>query len=125
MTISNFNYANPAFGTSPTNLVLFQDATSNGPSTAYSFTFPQKRATLKFWGTWGGATVIFQTGVPILESGDVGYFVPILNASTGSTFSFTSDGNVTLENMVSGDLFRAVISGATGTTSLSVTAQGV
>lgn len=125
MATSNFNYANPAFGTSPTNLVLFQDATANGNSTAYSFVFPMQRATLKFWGTWGGATVIFQTGVPILESGDVGYFVPIINATTGSVFSFTSDGNVTLENMVKGDLFRAVISGATGTTSLSVTAQGI
>lgn len=125
MATTNFNYGNPAFGSRDDTIYFLQDATADGASPSYSFMFPMGRATLKFWGTWNGASLVFQTGVPILESGDVGYFVPILNPSTGSTYTFTSDGNVTLEHMVKGDLIRCVITNAGASTSLSVTAQAV
>lgn len=103
---------------STTNITFFSAQTSSANSTGFSFIFPMKRACLKFWGTWDGASVKFQTLTPL----DNTYWVPILNLS-GAVMQFTSDGQATLENVVYGDTIRCVISGAGGSTSLNVTAQ--
>lgn len=103
---------------STTNITFFQGQTANANSTGISFIFPMKRACIKFWGTWGGATIIFQTVTPL----DNTYWVPIYN-ETGTVMAFTADGQATLKDVVYGDLLRCVISGATGTTNLNVTAQ--
>ncbi len=106
---------------STTEIIFFTAQTSNASSTPYPFIFPMKRACLKFWGTWGGATIEFYTSATPLNAA---YFVPILNLS-GSPVTFTSDGQCTLENVVYGDLIQCVITGASGTTSLNVTAQAI
>lgn len=103
---------------STTNITFFAAQTSNASSPGTSFIFPMKRACIKFWGTWGGASVTFQT----LSSLDNTYWVPIYNLS-GTVQTFTADGQSTLENVVYGDTIRATISGAGGSTSLNVTAQ--
>jgi len=103
---------------STTNLTFFNAQTSNASSAGQSFIFPMKRACLKFWGTWSGATITFQTITPLNPS----YWVPILNLS-GAVMAFTSDGQATLENVVYGDMIRCTISGGGGSLSLSVTAQ--
>lgn len=103
---------------STTNITFFDAQTSDADSTSTSFIFPMKRACIKFWGTWGGATILFQTLTPL----DNTYWVPIYNES-GTTMTFTADGQATLKDVVYGDMIRCVISGTTGTTSVSVTAQ--
>lgn len=108
---------------STTNIVFFNAQTSNATSTPVSFIFPMKRACLKYWGTWGGATVEFFTGVPPINGASIGYTIPIMFLTGQDTF--TADGQVTLENVVYGDMITCVITGATGTTSLNVTAQAI
>lgn len=104
-------------------IVFFNDATADGNSEVFSFLFPMKRACLKFWGVWGGATIEFQTGVLPLNSGSVDYFVPIMFITGQDTF--TGDGQATLENVVYGDFIRCVITNASGATSINVTAQAI
>jgi hypothetical protein len=106
---------------STTNITFFNAQTANGDSASYSFIFPMKRACLKYWGVWGGASIEFQTIVPPINGASVGYYVPIMFITGQDMFS--ADGQVTLENVVYGDLVRCVLSGATGTTSINVTAQ--
>ena len=108
---------------SETNIIFFNAQTSNADSASTSFIFPMKRACLKFWGTWGGASIEFQTGVQPINGGSVGYYVPIMFITGQDTFS--ADGQATLENVVYGDLIRCVLTGATGTTSINVTAQAI
>lgn len=103
---------------STTNITFFNAQTSDASSTGVSFIFPMKRACIKFWGTWNGASLTFQT----LSALDNTYWVPIYNLS-GTVMTFTSDGQATLENVVYGDKIRATLTGSGGSTSLSVTAQ--
>lgn len=103
---------------STTNITFFSAQTSDANSTSFSFIFPMKRACIKFWGTWDGASIKFETLTPL----DNTYWVPVLNLS-GTVMSFSFDGQVTLENVVYGDTIRCVISGSGGSTSVSVTAQ--
>lgn len=103
---------------STTNIIFFDAQTSNGSSSPFSFIFPLKRACIKFWGTWDGASITFQTITPLNNA----YWVPILNL-TGQVMSFDSDGQATLENVVYGDMIRCTISGGGGSLSLNVTAQ--
>jgi hypothetical protein len=105
---------------STTEIIFFQAQTTNGSSTGMSFIFPMKRACLKYWGTWDGATVTFQTATPL----DSSYWIPI-DTLNGTIASFTSDGQSTLELVVYGDLLRCTISGGGGSMSLNVTAQAV
>jgi hypothetical protein len=97
---------------------FFEAQTTSANSAGFPFLLPKGTACLKFWGTWDGATILFQTITPF----DNTYWVPILNLS-GAVMSFTQDGQVTLENVVYGDLIRCVLSNAGGSTNLNVTAQ--
>ncbi len=105
---------------STVQIVFFNAQTASANSTSYSFIFPMKRACVKFWGTWDGASVKFQTLNP-LNTTD---WIPVDDKS-GNYLAFTSDGQVTLENVVYGDMLRCVLSGAGGSTSLNVTAQAI
>ncbi len=105
---------------STTNITFFTAETSNVSSPGFSFIFPMKRACIKFWGTWAGATITFQTITPLNNA----YWVPILNIS-GTVMMFTSDGQATLENVVYGDMIRCTITGGGGSLSLNVTAQTI
>jgi hypothetical protein len=104
---------------STTEIIFFNAQTANATSTPLSFIFPMGSAVVKFWGTWDGATVRFQTAATPL---DKNYFiyVPDLN---GDTAIFVADGQVNLESMVYGDLLQCIVSNVGGSTSLNVTAQ--
>lgn len=104
---------------SQTNITFFNAQTTSANSTSYSFIFPNKSACLKFWGTWDGATITFETITPL----DNTYWIPI-SFITGQS-SFAADGQATLENVVYGDLIRCVLSNAGAGTSISVTAQAI
>lgn len=116
--------ATQAAGPATDFIVFFNGATANGDSPSFTFAFPNKKACLKYWGTWDGATIEFQTLTPPLFTGVPStYWVPIMFI-TGQD-SFNADGQVTLENVVYYDTIRCVITGAGGSTSISVTAQAL
>jgi hypothetical protein len=106
---------------STTNITFFSEQTTSGNSESFSFIFPMKRACIKFWGTWDGASIEFETSVPPINPGSIGYYVPIMFLTGDDTFS--SDGQATLDEVVYGDLIRCVLINAGGSTSINVTAQ--
>lgn len=109
----------------PTSEIIFFNAqTSNATSTPVSFIFPSGSADLKFWGTFDGASIQFQTGVPPINGASVGVFVPV-SFSPGGTSTFTAPGQVTMSWAVYGEPIRCVLTGAGGSTSINVTAQVV
>jgi hypothetical protein len=115
--------ATQAAGPATDFILFFNAATTDSDSAAYTFAFPNKKACLKYWGTWDGASIEFQTLTPPIAGTPSTYWVPIMFI-TGQDM-FTADGQVTLENVVYYDTIRCVISGAGGSTSISVTAQAL
>lgn len=101
-------------------IVLFNAQTTDGNSTAKNFTYSNHKACVKAFGTWGGATVALQVVAPsnILAS----TWIP-LKDKNGNLVSFTVNGIAFLEDMVYDDQIRAVMTSASGTTTVSCTLQ--
>lgn len=96
---------------------FFTAQTTDASSLAYNVPFV--KALLIAHGTWNGATVTFFQSSP-----NAGAFVPV-NDLTGSPISWTSDNSIGIDYIVQNQGMYAVISGAGGSTSLTVTLQRV
>jgi len=102
---------------SPSNLItFFNDRTTSGNSTSYNIIF--SKGLLIASGTWNGATVT------LFQSSPSGDFVPVSTESL-TPVEFTEDGAVGIDYIVNNQLMYATISGAGGSTNLTVTLQRV
>lgn len=97
---------------------FFQAQTVDATSTAYTIKYPNKTAIIKFWGTWGGSNIKFQTLAP---QSNPNVWIDIPNA-LGDTL-FNQDGQATLLYLVQNEQVRAVLSDATGTTSINASVE--
>jgi hypothetical protein len=104
--------------TTDTLLVLLSNQTVNISSVPV--TCPFSNGVLKVWGTWNGANVVINTSVP----GAPGTFIPVTDAN-GNPLTFTQNTQVTLANIVYGDLIVAVQSASGAATNLNATIQKV
>lgn len=107
--------AETGFGT----YFLFTNRTTDGNGTAVTVNYPNKTATVKVWGTYGGATVKLQTLAP-QTSPAVWIDIPDIN---GNTLTFTTNKQSPLTYLVQNEQIRAVLSGATGTTTINATLE--
>lgn len=112
MAVTNYN-------TSIGTVVIFQDQTTDATSNGFLYSYPMKRSCLKFWGTWGGATIQFFTGNPL-----DGTLIPITDG-LGNPILYSQNGQVTIEHVVFNDAFYVTLASASGSTSISVTSQAV
>lgn len=98
---------------------LFTNRTTDGNSDPVSVNYPNKTIIVKVWGTFGGASVKFQTLAP--QSSPATWIdVPDIN---GSTLLFSANKQSTIQFMVQNEQIRAVVSGATGTTTLNASLE--
>ena len=105
--------------TSTDNIItFFTSQTQNISSVPVTCGF--NTGVLKVWGTWNGANIVIQTGVP----GDPNTYIPITDAN-GNALTFTKDTQITLSNIVLGDNLVAVLSSVGLATSLNATLQRV
>lgn len=106
---------------SPTDtIVLFNAQTTDGNSTAKNFTYSNHKACVKIFGTFGGATVALQVAVP--PNIATSTWVPLKDRN-GTLVSATAAALFFIEDVVYDDQIRAVLSSASGTTTLSCTVQ--
>lgn len=98
---------------------LFTNQTTDANSAPVIVDYPNKTATVKAWGTYGGATIKLQTLAP-QTSPNVWINVPDRN---GNSITFTTNDQCALLYLVQNELVRAVISGSTGTTTLNVSLE--
>ncbi len=100
---------------------LFTNRTTDGNSDPVSVNYPTKKISVKVWGTFGGASVKFQTAAP-QTSPIVWIDVPYAN-NTNTVIFNTSNSQATLEFLVQNEQVRAVLSSAGGTTSLNASLE--
>lgn len=106
---------------SPTDtIVLLNAQTTDASGTAKNFTYPNHKACVKAFGTWGGATVALQVAAPTNILANT--WIPLKDRN-GTTVSFTANGIAFIEDMVYDDQIRAVVTSASGTTTVSCTLQ--
>jgi len=101
-------------------IVLFNAQTTSANSSVKTFTYSTHKACFKAFGTWGGATIALQVAAPTNVATNV--WIPAKDRN-GNLISFTADGLCFIEDFVYDEQIRAVLSGATGPTSLSCTLQ--
>ena len=100
---------------------FFQNQTSNANSTVYQVApGNNNNIVVKAWGTWGGANVILENMAPGTSASPVWIQLNDLN---GNPFSFTTNAEQSICDLIYGENVRAVLSGATGTTSISVSVE--
>lgn len=99
-------------------ITFFTTQTANVTTAPVSV--PYNTGVLKLWGTWGGATIQIETGVP----GSTVVFIPVTDAN-GNPLTFSQNTQITLQDIVWGDNMVVVLAGATGTTSLNATLQRI
>jgi hypothetical protein len=101
-------------------IFLFTNQTTDANSTAYSIPYSNKTAVVKVWGTFGGASVKFQTLAPHTSASPVWIDVPDFS---GNLMTFIINGQRALLFLIQGEQLRAVQSGSTGTTTLNVSVE--
>lgn len=94
--------------------LLFTNQTTDANSTPVAVNYPNKAATVKVWGTFGGGTVKFQTLAP-QSSPAVWIDIPDID---GSVLTFSTNKQSPLQYLVQNEQIRAVLSGAGGSTTL-------
>ena len=99
-------------------VTFFTAQTANVTTNAVSVPF--NTAVLKVWGTWNGANITLQTGVPT----DPATFINVTD-SGGNPIIFTQNTQLTLGDIVLGDNMRAVLASVGGSTSLNATLQRI
>lgn len=99
-------------------VTFFTAQTANVTTNAVSVPF--NTAVLKVWGTWNGANVKLQTGVP----GDPATFMDVTDSS-GNPIVFTQNTQLTLGDIVLGDNLRAILAAAGVATNLNLTLQRI
>jgi hypothetical protein len=99
-------------------VTFFTSQTANVTTNPVSVPF--NTAVLKVWGTWGGANIKLQTGVP----GDPATFIDVTDSS-GNPIVFTKNTQLTLGDIVLGDNLLAILSAAGGATNLNATLQRI
>lgn len=98
---------------------LFTNQTANGNSTPVAINYPNKTAIIKVWGTFGGAAVKFQTLAP--QSSPATWIdIPDIN---GNIISLSENSQRVAEYIVQNEQIRAVLSGATGTTTVNASLE--
>lgn len=98
---------------------LFTNQTTDGNSTPVIVNYPNKTAIVKCWGTFGGATMKFQTLAP-QSSPPVWIDVPDIN---GNIISLTTNSQRTLQYIVQNEQLRAVQNSSGGSTTLNVSLE--
>lgn len=99
---------------------LFTAQTANANGTAYIFSFPNQKATVTAFGTWGGATLALQTLAP-----DNSTWVPVSDSAFNPVTFTTSNSQATIGDVVLNQQIRGVLTNAGMTTSLNLTLQGI
>ncbi len=107
----------------PSNLLyLFQARTTDGNGTATQVPFPN-RGKVKAYGTWNGASVKLQS---LASNGttwiDASKFQP---DGTFTDIAFTSDNQLVLEGILQNETYRAVMSSAGGSTSITIELESI
>jgi hypothetical protein len=97
---------------------LFTNQTTDGNSAPVNVDYPNKTAVVKVWGTFGGASVKFQTLAP--QSGGVWIDVPDLN---GNIIMLSANAQRTLQFLVQNEQLRAVQSGSGGSTTVNASLE--
>lgn len=101
-------------------LYLFQNQTTDANSTPFSIPYSNKVAVVKVWGTFGGAVIKFQSFAPGTSASPVWIDIPDFS---GNIMIFSINGQRALQFLIQGEQIRAVQSGSTGTTSLTVSLE--
>lgn len=97
---------------------VFQNQTTDGASDSVVLNYDNVVLAQGF-GTWGGATIVLQTLAP---DNTTWISVPDL---TGSAITMVADSQFSISDFVQNQSFRAVLSGASGSTNLTLTIQDV
>lgn len=107
----------------PSNLVfLFQARTTDGNGTATPIPFPNK-GKLKAYGTWGGASVKLQS---LASNGTT--WIDVTQFQTDGTFTpiaFTANNQMVLEGILQNETYRAVMSSAGMTTTVTLEMESI
>ena len=96
---------------------LFTNHTTDGNSAAFAIPYSNKVAVVKVWGTFGGASVKFQSLAPGTSASPVWIDIPDNN---GVVLTFAIAGQRSLMYLIQNEQIRAVQSGSTGTTTINV-----
>jgi hypothetical protein len=97
---------------------LFTNQTTDANSTDVTLNYPNK-VNVTVWGTFGGSSIKLQTLIPN-TSPEVWIDVP---DKDGNTITFTTNKQDTIENVVPNERIRAVLSSASGSTTVNVLLQ--
>lgn len=104
--------------TNSNTYLLFFNQTTNATSNPVSVNYTGKKAVVKIWGTFNGATVQFQTLAP--QSNPATWIV--VTDSFGNT-NFPGASQNTLEYLVQNEQIRAVVNGAGVGTTINVSLE--
>ena len=97
----------------------FVNQTSNATSEPWAVILNDRKLLVKAGGTWDGASIIVQNMLP--QSSPAIWIN--LNTTNGQAFSFTANSEYTVEDLVSNEQIRFVLSGAGGSTNLTVSCE--
>lgn len=98
---------------------LFTNRTTDGNSDPVTISYPNKTTTVKVWGTFGGASVKFQTLAP-QTSPNVWIDVPDVN---GNTLLFSANKQSVIRFLIPNEQIRAVLASAGGSTTLNASLE--
>ncbi len=98
---------------------LFTNRTTDGNSDPVSVNYANKTAVVKVWGTFGGASVKFQSLAP-QTSPNVWIDIPDIN---GTLMTFGANSQRTLQFLVQNEQIRAVLSSASGSTTINASLE--
>lgn len=104
--------------TTANTFLLFFNQSTDGISDPVSVNYPGKKAVVKIWGTFDGATVQFQTLAP--HSSPETWIV--VTDQFGNT-NFPGTSQNTLIFLVQNEQVRAVLSGSGGSTTINVSLE--
>ncbi len=100
-------------------MFVFNGQTTNATSQTIILNYPDQKMVVKAFGTWNGASIAIETLAP-----DQTTWIAI-NDLTGTAIAFTIDTQINVNGFIQGEQFRAILSAAGGSTSLSLTLQEV
>ncbi len=100
---------------------LFTNRTTDGNSDPVSVNYPNKKISVKVWGTFNGASIKLQTSAPQTNPA-VWIDVPYANSTNALIFN-TDDSQATIEFLVQNELVRASQSSSGASTSLNVSLE--
>jgi hypothetical protein len=98
--------------------LLFFNQMTDGNSDPVSINYPGKKAVVKIWGTFDGATIKFQTLAP---HSNPNVWIVVTDQFGNTNFSGNSQN--TLEFLVQNEQVRAVQSGSGGSTTINVSLE--